>query len=205
MQKDNSSLSILNFLFEVGHLKQLPRSGWFKIGINAPESIGEHSFRTAIIGYILAKEEGVDVAKTTFCCLFHDLAEARTSDLDWLAQNYFNKEDYMDNKVLREQISGLPDELEEDLAELLCLEEKNEEIQKVVRDADLLEAALQGIEYTVSGNEQAVEWIKSSADLLRTSTGKSLGKEITKYLENDDLKSLARWWSNLMIDQSSKK
>lgn len=204
MQDNESPISILNFLFEVGHLKQLPRSGWFKIGVDSPESIGEHSFRTAIIGYVIASREGVDITKATFCCLFHDLAEARTSDLDWLAQRYVEKNDYLNEKVLKDQISNLPEEAESKLAGLLCLDEENEEIRKVVRDADLLEAALQGVKYILSGHPGAKEWIRSSTERLQTETGKRLGEELIEHLEKDDLAPLAKWWSGL-VDQRSIK
>lgn len=200
----NRETSILDFLFEVGHLKQRPRSGWFKTGVDSPESIGEHSFRTAVIGFVLASDEGVDVTKATFCCLFHDLAETRTSDLDWLAQNYLEKESYLDEKILKEQISGLPEKMEKNLSNLLCLEGENEKIKKVVRDADLLEAALQGIEYLLSGNRRAREWIKSSIELLSTESGKKLGEELDEGMENDNLEELSKWWDGL-IDQRSIK
>ena len=37
------------FLFEMGHLKNLPRAGWLLLGIPQPESVAEHSFRVAIV------------------------------------------------------------------------------------------------------------------------------------------------------------
>src|SRR4051812_40383386 len=35
---------IATFLFEAGHLKNVPRSGWLLLGMAQPESIAEHSF-----------------------------------------------------------------------------------------------------------------------------------------------------------------
>jgi 5'-deoxynucleotidase YfbR-like HD superfamily hydrolase len=49
---------IARFLYEMGALKRLPRSGWLIAGVAAPESIAEHSFRTAILGWLLAHMEG---------------------------------------------------------------------------------------------------------------------------------------------------
>jgi putative hydrolase of HD superfamily len=51
---------ILNFISEAGLLKRTPRSGWFVAGIKNPESVAEHSFRCAVIGYCLAKMEDAD-------------------------------------------------------------------------------------------------------------------------------------------------
>lgn len=62
---------IAHFLYEMGALKRLPRSGWLIAGVAAPESIAEHSFRTAILGWLLAHMEGADPARTALLCLFH--------------------------------------------------------------------------------------------------------------------------------------
>ncbi|MBW1775527.1 MAG: HD domain-containing protein, partial [Deltaproteobacteria bacterium] len=48
--------ALINFLFEVGMLKKTPRSGYQFLG-TGQESVAEHSFRTAIIGYMLSLEE----------------------------------------------------------------------------------------------------------------------------------------------------
>jgi hypothetical protein len=66
---------LTNFLYEMGLLKRYKRTGWMIAGIDDPESIAEHSFRTAIIGYLLAVMEGADPAKTAAMCLFHDTQE----------------------------------------------------------------------------------------------------------------------------------
>jgi putative hydrolase of HD superfamily len=78
--------SMINFLFEVGMLKKTPRTGYQFLG-SGQESVAEHSFRTAVIGYMLSLQEpSADSLKTTLMCLFHDIHEARTGD-----QNYVNK------------------------------------------------------------------------------------------------------------------
>ena len=60
---------LTNFLYEMGLLKRYKRTGWMIAGIDNPESIAEHSFRTAIIGYLLAVMEGADPAKTAAMCV----------------------------------------------------------------------------------------------------------------------------------------
>ena len=78
---------LVNFLFEVGMLKKTPRTGYQFLG-SGRESVAEHSFRTAVIGYFLSlREPEADVRKTTLMCLFHDIPEARTGD-----HNYVNKQ-----------------------------------------------------------------------------------------------------------------
>ncbi|MGB2651209.1 MAG: HD domain-containing protein, partial [Candidatus Omnitrophota bacterium] len=55
--------NVLDFIAEVGILKRIKRSGWWMVGIPQEESVAEHSFRCAAIGYVLAKMEGVDPYK----------------------------------------------------------------------------------------------------------------------------------------------
>ena len=46
--------NLANFFFEVGMLKRTPRTGFQFLG-SGTESVAEHIFRTAIIGYTLAR------------------------------------------------------------------------------------------------------------------------------------------------------
>ncbi len=97
---------LANFLFEVGYLKNVDRSGWWLLGNKAPESVAEHSFRCTVLGYILAKLEKVDTFKVIMMCLFHDVHEARTNDLHKIAQKYINLEEAGDN-VRKEKLGSL--------------------------------------------------------------------------------------------------
>src|SRR5215472_4861020 len=66
------------FLFEMGKLKTVPRSGWFHLGIARPEDVAAHSFRTAMVGLVLASIAEADPARTAALCLIHDTQETRT-------------------------------------------------------------------------------------------------------------------------------
>jgi hypothetical protein len=79
---------LTNFLYEMGLLKRYKRTGWLIAGVDNPESIAEHSFRTAIIGYVLAVMEGADPAKTAALCLFHDTQETRIGDVPSVGKGY---------------------------------------------------------------------------------------------------------------------
>lgn len=72
---------LTDFLNEVGMLRHTPRSGYKFLG-SGQETVAEHSHRTAVIGYVLAKKTGADAARTVMLCLFHDLPEARTGDFN---------------------------------------------------------------------------------------------------------------------------
>ena len=106
--EDQNLAGFTRFIFELGQLKHTPRSGWQKLGLSNPESVADHSFRTGAIGFLLGKLEGEDPYKVAGYCLFHDIAETRTLDLDWLAQKYLEKEDYLSSDVVADQTEDLP-------------------------------------------------------------------------------------------------
>jgi putative hydrolase of HD superfamily len=61
---------LTNFLYEMGLLKRSKRTGWLIAGVDNPETIAEHTFRTAIIGYLLARMEGADPIRRQRCACF---------------------------------------------------------------------------------------------------------------------------------------
>jgi putative hydrolases of HD superfamily len=78
----------MKFIFETGVLKRAARTGWWFAGVTQPESIADRSFRTAIVGMMLAAMEGADPARVTMLCLLHDTQETRTTDLPHIAKRY---------------------------------------------------------------------------------------------------------------------
>ena len=81
MTVDQDVEGILEFLKNVGKLKSIPRTGWVESGIQEPESVADHSFRTAVLAMLLADLQGLDSGKASNMALLHDLAEALTGDL----------------------------------------------------------------------------------------------------------------------------
>jgi len=73
---------LLNFFIEVGKLKKMPRRGWVINQIKNPESIAEHIFRSAIMGWILGEiKGGINVEKLIKIALVHDLCEIYAGDI----------------------------------------------------------------------------------------------------------------------------
>ena len=100
---------LVRFLFEVGQLKRVARSGWWMAGIRQPESVAEHSFRCAWIGYLLARRDGsADVSRVVLMCLSNDLHEARINDLHKVGQAYL---DYgaAETRAFRDQADSVPE------------------------------------------------------------------------------------------------
>lgn len=67
-------------LSEMLELKNLPRTGWIRSGVNNPESVAAHSWGMAILALRLAPKE-LDLLKILTMCIVHDLPEVRVGDL----------------------------------------------------------------------------------------------------------------------------
>ena len=175
--------SIANFLFEVGMLKRTPRSGFQFLGSGA-ESVAEHILRTSYIGYALGKmSKGIDIDRLIKMCLFHDLPEARTGDL-----NYVNKKYVEANELQAVNDLSLQIPFGEEIRELVIefMEVKTEEA-RLAHDADQIEMILALKEYKDLGNKYAEEWIEFSLKRLQTEVAKELAKSI---IETDS----THWW-----------
>ena len=163
---------IARFLFEVGHLKRVPRSGWFVAGVRSPESVAEHSFRVAWIAYFLAQREGADTARTMMMSLAHDVHEARVGDHHKVAKGYLDVK-AVEPKVFSDQVGRLPsrDEMIGLFDEFL----RGETIEaKVALDADRLECAFQGLEYESEGVPACRRFYLNAEASLKTEAGKAL-------------------------------
>lgn len=75
--------NILNFFNEIGRLKKMPRRGWVIRDIKNPESIAEHTFRVAIMAWILGdkKKKNFNMEKLIKMALMHDLCEVYAGDI----------------------------------------------------------------------------------------------------------------------------
>ena len=185
MEKD-----IAKFLYEVGQLKRVKRSGWWIAGVKDPESVAEHAFRTAVIAYLLARLEGADTGKAVLMALFHDLPETRTNDAHRVVRRYADWRN-VDKKAIGEQSKRLPDEVASQVTSLF--EEFEKEVSseaKVVRDADLLECIVQAREYQVLGYDDVADWIFNAQGALKTESAKKIAAECLKTEPKE-------WWQGL--------
>jgi putative hydrolase of HD superfamily len=175
--------NIANFLFEAGMLKRTPRSGFQFLGTGA-ESVAEHIFRTTCIGYALGSMvRDINVDRLIKMCLFHDLPEARTGDLNYVNKKYVVADE---KRAVKDLAETLP--FGNDIQDLISeYEEGRSEEAKLARDADQLEMILALKEYKDLGNKYAEEWLGFSMKRLRTERAKELAKVI---LETDS----SLWW-----------
>ncbi len=181
---------IAKFLYEVGQLKRVKRSGWWIAGIKDPESVAEHSFRTAVVAYLLAHLEGADTGKAVLMALFHDLPEARTNDAHRIVRRYADWRD-VDKKAMGEQNKRLPEEAAKEVVSFFEEFEKGDSPEaKLARDADLLECLVQAREYQAIGYHDVADWILNARAALTTESAKKIAAECLKT-------SPSEWWQGL--------
>ena len=181
-------MKLINFLFEVGQLKRVKRSGWWTINIKDPETVAEHCQRCAALGYFLAKLEKVDSSKVVLMCLFNDLHETRINDLHKVGHKYIDFREAED-QVQKDQLEELDPEL---LGILTEFQERETKEAIVARDADLLENALQAKEYLKIGYKDAQIWINNVKKLVKTDSAKKMVEEIESTDPNAWLQGLKK-------------
>jgi putative hydrolase of HD superfamily len=176
---------IVDFLFEVGMLKRTPRTGWQFLAGAESESVADHTFRVAMIAFVLARMDDtpVDSDRVLSMALVHDLPEARTGDLNYMNQKYVSADE---ERATADLVRDLPfaDELEALLAEYRA-EQSPESI--LTHDADQLELLLQLIENRSAGVPATEHWVPFVLKRLRTDAAQRLARRI---LDGDS----ARWW-----------
>jgi len=181
--RDRDRLTRLaDLVFEAGMLRKTPRTGYQFLGSGA-ENVAEHSFRTALIGFVLASQAGADPYRTMALCLFHDLPEARTGDFNYVNKLY-NKTD--PRRALTDALAGtglsatvlpLHDELEA---------AATPEAQ-LAQDADQIDLIANLKEELDLGNRYAADWIEAAMGRLLTEAGRTLA---TTVATTDH----AAWW-----------
>jgi putative hydrolase of HD superfamily len=177
MKDDGGLRAIARYLHELGALKRVRRSGWWLAGVRDPESVAEHSFRAAAAAWFLAGLEGADRGKAVVMALFHDGAEARVNDPHRLLKRYVDWTG-VDEKVVRDQLRGLPEGAGGGLGEILVEARAQETLEsRIAKDADRIECLLQAREYAGQGHK-VEEWIESSVAELSTESARRLAKAI---------------------------
>ncbi len=182
---------IADFLFEIGMLQHTPRTGYRFLG-SGGQSVAGHLFRTALVGYLLAKvQKDADPLKVLLMCLIHDLPESRTGDHNYVYKRYVKADE---ERAIRDMLDGLP--LEEFKALLEEFEKGESPEAQLSRDADQIELILELKQQKDLGNPYAQIWIDYALKRIRTSTGQKVAKAI---LEREFCdwwfdKSKEEWW-----------
>lgn len=187
----NKYLAALNFFAEAGLLKRVKRSGWWVAGIKNPESVADHCFRCAVMGYYLAYLEDVDPFKVVTMTLFNDIHEARINDLHKMGHYYIDFKD-AEKKVFKDQVEPFDDVIKKALTKMR--NDYDAQMSKeaiVARDADILECLIQAKEYYDDGYLKAKTFFKKAPDYLKTESAKKIWIQVKKW-------DSSSWWENVV-------
>ena len=183
---------LIHFLFEIGSLRKIVRAHRQSfLTDDLSDNIGSHSHRVSVIGYFLAKAEGVEVEKVLSMCVFHDAGKTRSGDQNWIHKRYVK---VFEEEIMQDQLGGITkdDSLFKTMQEY---DERESEESKIAKDADVLDQLLLVKEYIMQGNEEAKKWIREEkGGLLYSKTAKELFKEL---LVTDP----AEWWKDLWTEK----
>ena len=173
---------LADFLFEAGMLRKTPRTGYQFLG-SGNENVAEHSFRAALIGYVLANMAGANAEHTAMLCLIHDFHEARTGDFNYVNSIYNTSRQRlaMEHAVQGTGFTG----------GLMALWDEQDEEQTtealLAKDADQLDLLMNLVEERNLGNSYAAKWMDSVMERLGTEQGKKLARQIAVSDHTD-------WW-----------
>lgn len=173
---------LADFLFEAGMLRRTPRSGYQFLG-SGEENVAEHSFRAALIGYVLAHLAGADAERTAMLCLIHDFHEARTGDFNYVNSIYNSSRP---RTAMRHALKGTG--LTACLLPLWDEQAAGESPEAALADdADQIDLILNLVEYRNLGNPYAAKWLEAALARLRTAEGRELAAHIAASDHTD-------WW-----------
>jgi putative hydrolase of HD superfamily len=177
---------IANLLFEAKILKEIPRSGYQFLGAGR-ESVAEHSFSTAFIGYVMSQlEPGVDALKLISMCLIHDLPEARVGDLNSVQKQYVAADE---TKALEDAARGLDWGLNLKTLWREYTEGRSTEA-RLAHDADQLALILELKDLMDVGYQPPNSWIDNVLNRVKTETGQKIARAVMQTRRDD-------WWRTM--------
>jgi putative hydrolase of HD superfamily len=188
------------FFYEIGNLRKVLRAHQQTLLTqDLTDNIASHSFRTAFIGYFLAKALKANEDKVIKMCLLHDIEESRCGDQNWVHKRYIK---VFEKEIREGQLKNLPNS-----KELLKLSQEYQQRKsleaKIAKDADLLDEIFLLKEYEQQGNKEAANWLKSGEEeneqeeQMHTNLAKLIAKEAKKTKPS-------LWWDNLWTYQRRK-
>lgn len=184
-------LHAVNLFAEAGLLKKIKRSGWWVAGIKDPESVAEHCFRCAVMGYYMAHLEKVNPFKVVVMTLFNDIHESRINDLHKMGHYYIDFKD-AEKRVFKDQMSKLDAKVSRELSGLRKeYDEQKTKESIVARDADILECLIQAKEYYDNGYTKAKKFFQVAPGHLKTKSAQKLWSKMRSW-------DSGKWWESVV-------
>jgi putative hydrolase of HD superfamily len=195
----SDAAGLARFFHRAGGLKATSRTGWLDRGIPAieTESVADHTFRTALLAWIVALDDpGLDANRVLALALLHDLAEAVTGDLPPYDPEEMPTNDdpaalkaFLDRRHVRSEERRLAKQAAERaaMADLIAdlhpasaarvselwaeLEAGESAEARFVKQADKVETYLQSREYAAAGPDRSVASFAAEVASVITAPG----------------------------------
>ena len=145
-------------LLELHSLKDLPRAGWRRVGIEEAEDVAAHSWGVAWLCMVLCPPE-LNPHRVLQLSIIHDLVEVRVGDIT--PHDPFTSEEKLslEQEAAQAIFSDRPDLLQvwSEYAKAETLE------SRFVHQADKLDMALQALRYSQQAESDTTEFFRSAA------------------------------------------
>ena len=200
----------LHSLIEIGKLKKMPRTGFVWLDIKNPETIAQHTFRVAIMNWILGRKvkPKLNLGKVIKISLVHDLCEVYAGDMTpyWglLPQNKEKRKRVLarwirlpkkikekrdrekfqkEKKSLQKLINNLEPRLKKEIMNYwLEYERLSSREGRFVKQGDKIETLLQALEYWgVKPDSPVIGWWEEVEDLVDSPALLNFLGKIEKY------------------------
>lgn len=156
---------MIEVLLEVLALKDLPRTGWVRRGIERPESVAGHSWGVAWLVLVLLPPE-LDRARALTYAVLHDLAEVRTGDLT-PHDGVSRAEKQRNEHIAMASLTGLLPDGSSLLDTWTAYETQADPEARFVRQLDRLDMALQAVAYERNTEKDLSEFLVSAGQVIQ--------------------------------------
>lgn len=211
--QDTVASQLLDFFHALEPLKHLERTGWLDRGVPRPESVAAHSWRLAMMSWIVADALGLNAERAVVLAMVHDVAEVITGDLTpyhavsesaeerlaWARRSeaelpeapaWKRRKTDDERAALSSLLARLPPALAAHLAETWEEYEQSATAEaRLVTQLDKFEALVQGKEYLSRRLIQEPETLRSFYMQNRRMLKIALLRELLEALEAEDPRS----------------
>lgn len=177
--------SALEFMRVVGRLKGVKRTGWVRSGVEGAESVADHMYRMAMMGFLLGPREGLDSTRCIKLALVHDLGESVVGDLvvEGPKQDRVTRaeKEQMERKAINEICAGVGAPVGEEIRTLWEEFEAGETPEaRHVKDLDKFEMVLQADEYERAQGMALPSFFETTAGRFGTPLFRGLDAEVRR-------------------------
>jgi putative hydrolase of HD superfamily len=165
----DEAAAFLELFNAAGRLKNERRKGWVrKLGMEHPESVADHSYRTALVAMVYSDLHGLDTAKVLKMAVIHDLPEAIVGD-SIPGERTKRQKSMLESAAMKKILGGMPARQRIEYWGIwLEFNIGRSEEARLVRQVDKLEMAMQAAEYGRAhkglGTEEFIESARAAIE-----------------------------------------